>query len=195
MERINDIGSLHPKFKVPYDELRFALRREGIPLDSYETGRTPTRQHRLWLQGRFDPGPNVRPDKPLGDMCTWSNAWHSFHQYWLAADSVFWLKDKFGKLQPSWVEPERGMWARYHELALQHGLTPLYDRHNKIMEMPHVQLRGVAIDALLRGEYPEGGNDLWEHAMCAMIQDGVSAGMQCPPLPHGRPTIVEGDAT
>ena len=185
MTRIDSVYVLHPVPREYVKSIQAELVREKIPLHPYETGRGPLRQQALYLQGRDKDhlGPDVTPDRPFGRTCTFSQAWHSAHQYLCAVDMVFSVDGKW-----TWAEPERGMWAKYHEIALKNGMTPLYNRKGDLIEEPHIQLRGVAIDALRRGEYPAGGDRDWEDALTGFIAEwGDRPG--APPAPHGRPGI------
>jgi len=179
MTRTDYVYQLHPVMRLRLLDLRNDLRRESIPLELYEAARSPLRQRELWLQGRQKPGKKV----------TNADAWWSFHQFGCAVDLVFCTSPGAW----SWEEPERGMWARYHELAKAHELTPLYNRNGDLIEMPHVQLRGVAIDALRRGEYPAGGDREWEDTIARFVHEWQAAfpAEPAPPIPHDRPAIAE----
>lgn len=153
MSRNADLAPLHAEFRVRLEEVLERLYKEKIPLQVYETLRTPHRQALLYARGRSG----------LGNVVTKSRAWRSFHQYGLAADMVF--LDGNGRW--SWAEPGPGMWDRYHAIAKDAGLEVLS------FERPHVQLRWEVGD-LIRGIYPSGGGhaveewlttsaDLWGH--------------------------------
>lgn len=206
MERQTRQDDLFPPFRQMIRDLVSRLRAEKtpIPLDVYETWRLPTRQLELWRRGRETLGPHatftgdpekladamfrnavVHADpKALGSTVTAAKPFWSFHQFGMAADLVFFPKASKGSPgAPSWDEPAKGMWDRYTELAHAVGLRTLS------REKPHVEFP-CAIDALRRGEYPEGGSHDWEAGLLRMIEDGRRAGLWVPPIADGRPAII-----
>jgi peptidoglycan LD-endopeptidase CwlK len=125
--RINDLSLLDPGFRRLLEAVVEECQRHGLPLEVFETIRTPARQEELYARGR-DPS---APD--FGRTVTKARKWQSAHQYGLGADCVFKVDGKW-----SWDPPKRmaAGWAVYHTVADSHGLVPLS------FEKPHVQARG-----------------------------------------------------
>jgi peptidoglycan L-alanyl-D-glutamate endopeptidase CwlK len=147
--RLRDPLLLHPTFRLRVEELRQRLIRERIPLEIYETVRTPWRQAALYSRGRIDGS---------GRIATNAKAWESLHQYGLAVDFVFlldggrWVWDADRNKDPGLYARLRGWWGRYVDLAHSIGLTHATDIGLK--ETPHVQLDGWKIADCKRGLYP-----------------------------------------
>lgn len=150
--RNNDPQYLHGAFRSAlFDKLLPLLAKEGLPLRVYEGARTPFRQAELYARGR------VAGHGDLGKHVTFSLAWHSMHQFGLAADMVFFVNGGW-----SWDEPQdhKGAWKRYQQLAAQCGLEPVRKKDGSILEWPHVQLPSNLVK-LRAGEYPPGGDEQW----------------------------------
>jgi len=178
--------TLHLDFRTRLSEVLRRLRREGIPLQPYETWRSPLRQENEYALGRTAVGPRPSPERPMGGCVTWSNAWHSFHQYGLATDLVFWVGGRW-----SWEEPTKGFWDRMHAIAKDEGLTPLYNRKGQLIERAHVQLAGVRIEDLLMGRYPEHGGEVWADQLATYVHEWERAGRTgAPPIQIHRPEVL-----
>lgn len=145
-----DISVLHPVFRKSLEKLLGDLQDAEIPLFIFEAYRTPVRQAHLYAKGRR----GIKGE----DIVTYANAWSSYHQYGLAVDMVFGGSGKW-----TWEEPKKGMWKKYHELAIKRNSTPLS------FEMPHVQLSGTSSNALRLGKYPDGGDDVWAENLASAI--------------------------
>lgn len=156
-----EAGPLHPVFREALRKLLSDLEREEIPLHVFEAFRSPVRQAYLYAQGRTRPG----------DIVTYAKPWHSYHQYGLAVDMVFGGPGKW-----TWEEPKKGMWKKYHELAINRGLMPLS------FETPHVQISGTSSNALSEGKYPSGGDEDWAENLAAAVA-GWSLQPAAPPAP------------
>lgn len=166
MSRLATIEPLHATFRSRLTLVEEQCRREGIPLERYETVRTPWRQAELYARGRTQPGPKA----------TNAKAWRSFHQYGLAADMVFKVGGDW-----TWTEPQPGLWVRYQEIAKAFGLNVLP------FERPHIELPWSIEDAR-HGRYPPGGGDAWEAWLGSQIEqwgqyDRDAAGTFHPPAP------------
>lgn len=148
--RLTELSLLHPRFRSASRALEQLLVAAKIPLRRFEGARTPDRQLELFLQTRV---PIIKPPH-----VTFSKPWRSRHQFGLAEDWVFWVNNTW-----SWVEPERGMWAKYWELARTVDLEPLK------FEAPHVQLAGTDPQSLAAGDYPVGGDSSWSAWLDAQI--------------------------
>ncbi len=144
-----DPSHLHPLMRTRAADLASHLAVEKIPLLPFECGRTPMRQRDLYLQGR---------GSPTGKIVTKAKPWESFHQYGMAEDNVFFVNGIW-----TWDEPERGMWARYTQLADQCGLRSLS------FEKPHVELP-LRIADLQTGVYLPGGDSTWQAWLEAQIE-------------------------
>jgi peptidoglycan LD-endopeptidase CwlK len=125
--RISDPSLLDPGFRRLLDAVVDECQRHGLPLEVFETIRSPARQEELYARGR-DPG---APD--FGRTVTKARAYQSAHQYGLAADCVFRVDGKW-----SWEPPPRmaAGWSMFQTVADSHGLVTLP------FEKPHVQARG-----------------------------------------------------
>ncbi|MEQ5796257.1 D-alanyl-D-alanine carboxypeptidase family protein [Paracoccus sp. NFXS7] len=174
-----DMDRLHPIVREKVTLIVDQLVKEGIPLAVFEAVRTPQRQAVLFAKGRTAPGPKV----------TWSQPWQSYHQYGLAVDLV--IRDSDG-----WSWDDSGAnarhWARMHQIAATHGMTALFNRHGRLIEKPHIQLRGLSIRELFAGHYPDGGDADWADALSDMI-DSTSGGPPHPRQGGGRPALVDID--
>lgn len=137
--RITSLTFLHPACQERAEHLDRRLEREGIPLRTYETARSPWRQAELFARGRV-PGSGTA-------KVTKAKAWQSNHQFGMALDKVFFVNGLW-----TWSEPEKGMWDRYHELAKESDLLPLS------FEKPHVEL-AWNLSALRKGHLPDGWRD------------------------------------
>ncbi len=164
-----DLTLLHPTFRAAVQAVLAQLEAEAIPLQIVEAFRSPERQQALYAQGRTAPG----------FMVTKFAAWHSYHQYGLAADfaareGAHWSWDMSGD--------RRAWWDRLHEIGREHGLEPLD------LEPPHLQLQGLSQNLLLAGRYPANGDDRWRKNLEAAIARWHGA-TPAPPLPSGRPAL------
>jgi peptidoglycan L-alanyl-D-glutamate endopeptidase CwlK len=151
LARQTALQPLHPAFRQLVEQLQSRLRALGLPLEPFETVRTPERQVDLYAQGR------VQGRGQLGRCHTWSKAWHSYHQYGLAVDMVWHVAGQW-----SWDPPPHlpDGWARYQQVVAQLGLQPVRDHLGRILEQPHCQLAWPEVK-LLAGEYPPGGDLAW----------------------------------
>jgi peptidoglycan L-alanyl-D-glutamate endopeptidase CwlK len=161
---------LHPRFRAALSELEKDLTAAEIPLFVFEGVRTPVRQAYLYAQGRTSPG----------SIVTYARPWSSYHQYGLAVDMVFGGPGKW-----TWVEPKKGMWKKFHDLARKRGLAPLD------FETPHIQIVGTSSNALSQGKYPEGGDESWAETLASMIAawGGEPKAPPAPPIAE-RPPIA-----
>jgi peptidoglycan L-alanyl-D-glutamate endopeptidase CwlK len=143
-----DINKLHSAIRKSVKAICDKLHKEGHMFEVFEAFRTPERQAFLFAQGRTRPGNKV----------TWVNSWRSIHQYGLAVDFILKIDGKW-----SWDTTGQNAkrWTRMHEIAKEHGMTPLFNSKGKLIELPHIQLIGVSSTAMHRGEYPEGGDMIW----------------------------------
>lgn len=172
-KRDGDISKLHPAVRDKVRAIRDQLHKESIPFEVFEAFRTPERQVNLWAQGRSRPGNKV----------TWVGPWKSIHQYGLAVDMVLKIDGKW-----SWDDQgaEAGHWTRMHEIAKEHGMTPLYNSRDQLIEKPHIQLEGMSSSELYKGNYPPGGDAFWAECLCDLI-DNWSGSTPCPPKPPSAP--------
>ena len=124
--RIADATLLEPKFRRALEAVLDELHAKQIPLQIYETVRSPSRQNELYARGRDENAADY------GRTVTNAKAYQSAHQYGLAADLVFFVDGKW-----SWEAPPRmkAAWSVYHMIAEGHGLKPLS------FEKPHVQIK------------------------------------------------------
>lgn len=149
LARQSDLALLHPKFRGEVAGLVSALHSAGLPLEPFETARTPERQVELFKQGR------MAGYGKLGHHVTWDVAWTSRHQYGLAVDLVFKVAGQW-----TWNEPNKGDWQRFQDLAARFGLQAVRNAAGAIIEWPHVQDPWPLIK-LRAGEYPPGGDRSW----------------------------------
>lgn len=123
--RLAELELLERDFRGRLSWLLVALHAEGVPLEVFETARSPERQAELYARGRD-------PDAvDYGRTVTRAMPWHSAHQYGLAADLVFKVEGRW-----TWSEPGPNMWSRLAGLAKGAGLQTLS------FEEPHVQVAG-----------------------------------------------------
>lgn len=172
--RSDNVSVLHPAIREKVIAIRDQLHKEKIPFEVFEAFRTPERQ--AILQAK-------RP------KVTWVGPWGSIHQYGLAVDFVL-------KINGNWSWDDQGReaayWTRMHELALEHGMTPLYNKAGALIEKPHIQLKGVSSRDLRKGHYPEGGDEAWAEYLGNLI-DNWSGGAAAPVKPHNvaeRPPLA-----
>lgn len=150
--RLTDLSLLHPTMRAASLALDAGLAAAKIPLRLFEGARTPERQADLYCEGRV-PGIGTP-----GKFTTFALPWRSRHQYGLAQDRVFFVNGVW-----SWVEPEKGMWSRYWEIARDCGLEPLK------FEAPHVQLMDIHTPDLLAGKFPPGGDSSWSSWVASCV--------------------------
>ncbi|THH36169.1 hypothetical protein E4Z66_14045 [Aliishimia ponticola] len=171
--RDGDISRLHPAIRDKVQAIRDKLNDEGIRFEVFEAFRSPERQEILFAKGRNKPGPKV----------TWVRGWGSIHQYGLAVDFV--LKDRNGRWSWNDTGANAKKWTRMHELAKEHGMTPLFNKAGKLIEKPHIQLIGVSARDLRKGKYPEGGDGVWAECLATLIDNWEGSG--APPKPDATP--------
>ncbi len=171
--RDGDVSKLHPAIRDKVIAIRDQLQEEKIPFEVFEAFRTPERQANLWAKGRTKPGPKV----------TWVGPWKSIHQYGLAVDMVL-------KIDGRWSWDDQGAeakyWTRMHEIAKQHGMTPLFNASGQLIEKPHIQLMGMSSSELYQGNYPQGGDAAWAEHLGELI-DNWSGSVPAPPKPPSAP--------
>lgn len=143
MPREVSIDLLHPVFRRTVAELRLRLALEMLPIEIYESSRSPYRQAELYAIGRTT--------HERGHTRTKAMAWSSFHQYGFAVDMVWRTAGQW-----SWEEPHAGAWKLYQGMAHDLGLRTLS------FERPHVELPLKLVD-LQAGRFPEGGDDTWRN--------------------------------
>jgi hypothetical protein len=175
MPRENSKLVLHATFASALWELEKAIAGAGLPLQVFETGRSPQRQSELYAQGR------VSGIGTGGKYVTRAKPWQSFHQFGMAADYVFNVDGKW-----TWDEPYKGAWVKYTQLAAAAGLRTLS------FERPHVELP-VNLSILSAGQYPPGGGAAWEDWLDAQVEGwGHDArmidGITCPGAPAAPTT-------
>lgn len=168
-ERRSDLPSLHPLMREATTRVLAQCTADGIPFQAFETFRSPRRQQWLFDQGRSRPGPIVTKAQP----------WSSYHQYGLAVDFVLLIGGKW-----SWDTsgPRAAWWKRLHEIGRAAGLEPLS------FELPHLQVKGLTIDALRQGKLPAGGDDPWAANLEAAIVDWTLEPSP-PPVLSMRPAL------
>lgn len=134
-----DLSLLHPIMRLAAEEVVRQLNQEDIPFAVFEAFRSPSRQAYLFAQGRSRPGSIITKAQP----------WESYHQYGLSADFVLTIDGQW-----SW-EGEGGWWERLVDVGKEYGLEPLS------FEKPHLQIAGLNIHELIRGQLPGGGDESW----------------------------------
>jgi peptidoglycan L-alanyl-D-glutamate endopeptidase CwlK len=147
--RVITAPELHPEAA---DAIRLTVeeaQRRGLNVHVYEGWRTPERQAALYAKGRdaaghvvsFKEGRAVR-------TVTGSRAWHSAHQFGIAADLVFLEAGRW-----TWHPAKDERWNELHAIAAGYGLRGLLNAKGERLEAPHVQLRGVTIETLREGGF------------------------------------------
>jgi hypothetical protein len=159
---------LHPVFRHNVQLLLNDLASANLPFRIFEGFRSPERQRELYSQSRSRPGPRV----------TNADAWSSLHQYGVAADFVLYIDGKW-----SWDDSgeRKKWWQQLHKHAAKHGLQPLS------WELPHLQMQGLQLAQLQRGNYPAGGDDGWAENLQQAITRW-SGSPAAPPSPKALPT-------
>lgn len=159
--RNTDLANLHPGVRSRVERLIAEIEKAGLPFQLFEAFRSPQRQAYL-----FAKVPRV----------TKARAWSSYHQYGLAVDFVL-------RIEGSWSWRTDGKWGAHwdelHRLGDLVGLEPLS------WEKPHLQLKGVSIGELRRGEYPDGGDESWADNL-----EGAIASWRGSPSAPPAPQIV-----
>ena len=139
--RLADLALLQPAFREAIEGLLRDLEAAGIPLQVFETGRSPGRQEALYARGR-DP-----EAADYGRIATRARGYQSAHQFGLGVDLVFHVYGRW-----TWTEPEPGHWDEMTRLARTRGLEPLSS------ERPHLQPAGFSS----RGrDYGPTDDDAW----------------------------------
>ncbi len=134
-----DVLLLHPAVRAAVDAVLRDCAKAKLPLKVFEAWRSPERQKYLYAQGRTRPGSKV----------TFAQAWQSYHQYGLAVDLVGYVNGNW-----TWNLPQ-ATWDKMHVFGAKYGLERLG------FETPHLQLAGLKISGLMRGELPSGGDASW----------------------------------
>ena len=143
-KRTNSLDFLHPLMRIAATSVIADLDEIDISFKIFETYRTPERQSHLKAKR-----PKVSNAGP----------WQSMHQYGLAVDFVIDVK---GVNPWSTKGDHRQWWDALHLAGKQAGLTPLYNRRGRLMELPHMQLNGGwSWRGMKSGRYPPGGDDPW----------------------------------
>ncbi|HAW92472.1 MULTISPECIES: M15 family metallopeptidase [unclassified Arsukibacterium] len=167
MSRDTSMAHLHPVFRHKVELLLQELLKAQLPFRIFEGFRSPQRQRQLYSQGRSAPGARV----------TNADAWSSMHQFGVAADFVLYIDGRW-----SWDDSgeRKKWWQQLHKLADKQELKPLS------WELPHLQMRGIELAQLQRGDYPANGDSDWAENMQQAISNwqGLPA---APPLPSGLP--------
>lgn len=142
MSRRADMTLLHPGFARQVYAVMDELAAVGIPLQVFETIRSPARQEELYRRGR-DP-----EAADYGRRVTNAQPYESAHQYGLAVDMVLFIDGKW-----TWDLPrdKPGCWDLYHAIAKERGLVPLS------FEKPHIQVKAFDHKLLDRGPADEAG--------------------------------------
>ncbi len=137
-----DLNLLIPQMREKWQLMDAQLLREGFPFRVYMTRRTPWEQARFYRQDKTterieEKMRNLeRAGAPLmahvlnvvgpqyGRRVTNALPGDSWHQHSQAWDACHLLDlDDDGILDYNW-DTSHAAWARYHELALHHGLSP-----------------------------------------------------------------------
>ncbi len=143
-KRTSSLDFLHPLVRSAAMNTVAELAESGINFKIFETYRTPERQK--FLRAKRPKVSNAGP-------------WQSMHQYGLAVDFVIDVK---GVNPWSTKGEHRQWWTKLHESGNRQGLTPLYNRRGKLMELPHMQLDGGWSWRSCRdGDYPPAGDGPW----------------------------------
>lgn len=180
MARDVDRSHLHPAFRSRLSDLDARIVAAGLPLQTFEAGRSPERQQALFAIGR------VSGQGTFGKHVTKAKPWQSFHQHGFAEDKVFFVNGVW-----TWDEPEKGAWDEYTALCAAAGLRTLS------FERPHVEMP-LNLTDLMSGKYPEGGDATWTAWLDSMIEswgplsrtvDGIVLPAP-PPLQDVRPALV-----
>ena len=161
--RNSSLEFLHPAMRTRVIIVLDELHKLGIPIEAFETYRSPERQARL-----FKKRPRVTRARP----------WRSYHQYGCSVDFV-------PKPDGRWSWSQRGerkkWWSELHRIGVEAGLKALS------WEKPHLQLANVTIKQLRRGEYPPGGDDPWVYNLNKTIERWEMKGRK------GAPPFAEYD--
>jgi peptidoglycan L-alanyl-D-glutamate endopeptidase CwlK len=162
-----DSAHLHPEVRARVERVLTRLAAERIPFRLFEGYRAPQRQQYLWDQGRVRPGAKVTNAPP----------WRSMHQYGLAVDLVLWENGKW-----SWDDrgPKAAWWKRLKQVGREEGLTSIS------WEAPHLELAGVTLAQLQRGDYPDAGDETWAAHLVAALYGWTGTPLS-PPLPRQVP--------
>ncbi|WP_052749126.1 M15 family metallopeptidase [Arsukibacterium ikkense] len=172
MSRNSALEPLHPVFREKAGSLLQECTKADLPFRLFEGFRSPERQRELYQQGRTMPGAIV----------TRANAWQSYHQYGVAADFVLFINGRW-----SWADNGefKNHWKKLHQLAAKVELEPLS------WELPHLQMKGQPLAALMAGHYPPGGDSDWADNLRQAIRNwqGPPPAPPMPPLISERPAI------
>lgn len=166
------INTLHPlirgevKLIIEKIELGFPPTVAVRVVQAY---RSINEQNALYAQGRTIPGPNVRPDHPLGDTVTSAHGGSSNHNYGLAFDfALLYDKDGNGSYEVlSWdtvKDLDRDGQADWMEVVKEFE-SAKYDwggRWKSRKDNPHIEKTfgftiGQLLDKTIRGRVDEQG--------------------------------------
>lgn len=134
--RVSTLSLLRPDFAARVAKLQARLEAEHIPLEIFESVRSPSRQAELYAKGR------VEGQVDFGRTVTRAKPYQSAHQYGLAVDFVFKVNGVW-----TWDEPEPLQWGRFTRYAVECGLQTLS------FEKPHVQMDPSALHTLQPGPF------------------------------------------
>lgn len=122
MKRITSLNLLYPPFLFRLMRGLKAANEDGIPLQPFETLRTPERQSYLYAKGRTTEG----------SIVTRARAGRSWHQYGIAADLVLIIDGK-------WSWDHHHLYVKAAPYFESQGLKWL-GRNSKFVELVHYQL-------------------------------------------------------
>lgn len=170
LARDTDLSKLHPAMRERVIKLQQKLKERGVPMRLFEAYRSPERQQLLYAKGRTRGGSIVTKAKPF----------QSYHQFGVAVDMVI---DIRGREWDDKTAEGKAWWRAYHECAREVGLEPLS------WEKPHIQLEDLSTKGLMRGDYPEGGDENWARNLDVVIARWQGGNSPPSPLDQDRPPI------
>lgn len=120
--RISNPDLLYPAFARRVQKAISSARAAKIPIEIFETYRTPNRQQELYDQGRTKPGPIV----------TNAQAGYSWHNYGIAVDVVMrvdgkfnWSNELYYHDAAQYFESQGLRWAGHSGFELVHYELPM----------------------------------------------------------------------
>lgn len=137
-----NLQHLHPTMRAKVKTLIKSLALANVPIQIHEGYRTAARQHEKFNQGHPD------------------SVWRSFYQYGVACAFAV-VTD--GAVRRDASDVIAGYWKKFRELAIVAGLE------SPGMDQANVQLPGLSISQLIKGQYPEGGDESWRKNLNANI--------------------------
>lgn len=154
------ITALCPKFLDAVQSTIAESKARGKVIGLQSGLRNSDLQTALYALGRTVVNPDgVSEAKPFGDIVTKAMAWHSLHEYGLAADLVF----KNEKGEYFWPPEDDPRWQELGDIGKMFGLNWGGDFPIDILDLDHFQMRPkrLTMDQMKDIVFTKGIESLW----------------------------------